>query len=285
MTPARPMTADPLAYAEDLELFIAPLEYGTKSGHLTEHGHKSASRNPDQIRAWIAQHGPQLNWLLWAAPSGLLVIDWETDAGRETMREWGLWDVPTLRVITARGAHHYFRSPASGDIETITLGPATTLRHRKGYTLLPQSRHPSGHIYRWQGGLADLRPLPDAVVQRLRACDAAKAAAAAPPGAERRLALPLEPVDAALLDHRIARYLARVGNRSEGSRNVCAFQISAWLTHDMGLTADAAWPWLAAWNLGCQPPLAERELRQVLQSAERTGTRPIGSGRRQRTPR
>jgi len=232
-----------LGYAEH-GWFVAPLVYGTKDQHLTEHGFQSASRNPDHVRAWITRHGV-CNWLLWPAPSYLMVIDWETAAGEATMRQWGLWGAPTLRVITARGAHHYFTSPAGADIETSTLGPGTTLRHRKGYVLLPPSRHPGGHVYRWDGGLADLRPLPEPALAQLRALDASRATA---PTTGRPMSRPaavwtdLPP----RLKRRIQAYLDRLptGLHDGDGRNSAGYALAAFLVRDLQLSDDLAEHWL-----------------------------------------
>jgi hypothetical protein len=262
---------DPVAYTER-GWFIAPLVHGTKDQHLTEHGFKSASRNPDHVRAWIARHGA-CNWLLWPAPSGLIVIDWETAAGEATMRQWELWDVPTLRVITARGAHHYFTAPAGPDIETTTLGSGTTIRHRKGYVLLPPSRHPLGHVYRWAGTMADRMPLPASVLARLQTREETAPA----PRARSRAGWTVLPQ---ALERRIERYLDALptGLRDGQGRNPAAYNFAGFLARDLQLADGLALEWLERWNARQAQPLDARELASVLANAHDYGRRAYGSG-------
>jgi hypothetical protein len=79
-----------------------------------------------------------------------------------------------------------------------------------------------------------------------------------------------------LLDRRIKKYLATVGNRSQGERNATAYRVARWLVSDFGASDTVAWAYLSEWNAGNSPPLSERELSLTMRSAKRSGRRPAG---------
>jgi bifunctional DNA primase/polymerase-like protein len=158
-----------LAYAER-GWFIFPLLPRSKDP-LTPHGFKDASRNPEHVRRWWTAT-PGANLGLWPGPSGLVVVDGDGPVGEATLTARGLTAEPTLTVVTGRadgGRHLYFAGPTT-PIEATTLGPGTTVRHFKGYVVAPPSVHPeTGATYRWAGQVTDLRALPAAVLDALRA--------------------------------------------------------------------------------------------------------------------
>jgi hypothetical protein len=71
------------------------------------------------------------------------------------------------------------------------------------------------------------------------------------------------------LVRRATLYAASVPGANEGGRNTAAYRLSANLRRDFSLTEVDAWPIMTNWNLKNLPPLAEKELRVVFQSAGR----------------
>ena len=67
---------------------------------------------------------------------------------------------------------------------------------------------------------------------------------------------------------RAARYLAKIPPAISGSDgHKHTFHAACVLVINFDLTPDQAYPLLAEWNLGCQPPWSERELRHKLDDA------------------
>ena len=66
------------------------------------------------------------------------------------------------------------------------------------------------------------------------------------------------------------------GVAEHNGRNSAGQYRASYLTHDMALTKDEAWPWLCEWNRKNIPPMDERELRSCLENGEKYGKNPKG---------
>jgi hypothetical protein len=232
-------------------------------------GFHTATREASTIARWWATW-PEANIGLVPGRAGLIVLDVDGPDGEGAARDWQL--PPTLNCRTGRdggGRHLYYRHPG-GVIGNRRLAPRLDVRADAGYVILPPSVHPSGTPYRWDGSVTDIVPLPPHVTAYLQSAPA--------DAGPRRIPLSVTLDSASVEPRRIEAYIARLGQRGEGERNSAAYQLAAWLQHDMALADAEAWPWLVHWNRGNTPPLAERELRAVLASAARTGRRAIGAG-------
>ncbi|HRU07653.1 MAG TPA: primase C-terminal domain-containing protein, partial [Candidatus Brocadiia bacterium] len=75
---------------------------------------------------------------------------------------------------------------------------------------------------------------------------------------------------------RAAAYVATVEGSPAGGRNAAGFRVACLLLRDFGLSEGDAWALLATWNARNAPPLDERELRAVLQSARKHGRHETG---------
>ena len=123
---------------------------GKRPHALAPHGLKSASADPDIIRAWYRQH-PDANVAIICRPSGLLAIDVDDrhdgpDALHELERRLG--DLPlTPRSLTGGGFHVFVRNPQLAT--AASLGPGIDVRDR-AYVIAPPSRHSSGRMYAWE---------------------------------------------------------------------------------------------------------------------------------------
>lgn len=78
------------------------------------------------------------------------------------------------------------------------------------------------------------------------------------------------------MDRRIRRYIDRVGSVQKGNRDNAAFGVACWLLRDFALSETVAWEYLREWNARNAPPLHERELRDKMRSAQRSGRHPVG---------
>ncbi len=154
-----------LAYAERYAVF--PCKPHGKTP-LTEHGFKSATRDPSQIREW---------WELWpeanigiatGAISGIVVLDIDPrHGGDDTLatleaRYGKLLATPT--ALTGGGGRHKIFEHPGGHVPNSagTIGAGIDLRGDGGYVIAPPSVHPSGEVYRWRtsAGINELTPSP-----------------------------------------------------------------------------------------------------------------------------
>jgi hypothetical protein len=146
--------------------FVLPCVPRAKRPAPTQ-GFKEATTNAERVVAWWSET-PSANVGLWPGPSGLLVVDIDSDAGEALAASLGLTDPPTLQVRTAKGRHLYFKAPGF-PVGNVDVGEGIDIRGHAGYVLAPPSVHPSGSRYKWEGSIDDLRDCPPDFVERLRA--------------------------------------------------------------------------------------------------------------------
>lgn len=200
---------------------------------LTSSGFHAATTNVEIVAGWWHEW-PTANIGFVPGRAGFIVIDVDGDEGRREAAALGLLAEPTLRVITPRGCHLYFKHPG-GTIGNVRLAPHLDTRADGGYVLLPPSVHPSGDVYR--ADKAAVLPLPPDAPGRLS-------------GNGHRRALP--PLEAAIPD---------------GQRNDTLFRLGAALRH-YGASAAAIRAALLAENVArCRPPLPEDEVERIAASA------------------
>jgi hypothetical protein len=90
---------------------------------------------------------------------------------------------------------------------------------------------------------------------------------------------PLVPRNDDQLSRRIASYLARLPNLSEGQgRDNVAFRFAAWLVHDLQLDDVQALPWLNLWDAANHPPKGAARLEEIVRNARKYGRHTYGSG-------
>ena len=127
-------------------------------GKTAPHGHKSATRDPEIVRAWWRRY-PRANiGMPTGAASGWVVVD---------TLDGTLPRLPaTFKVRTGVAWHLYYRHPGHHvPNRTIRTAGIDCIRGDGGYVLLPPSIHVSGRRYRRVGG----RPVgyPAALLPRL----------------------------------------------------------------------------------------------------------------------
>ena len=180
---------------------------------LTDRGHLEATADLEQVRRWWAEH-PLANIGFPPGRAGIIVLDWDDEAGKREAVRLGLYAEPTLVVETARGAHLYFTHPG-GTVGNRKLNGVLDVRGSAGYVLVPPSIHPTGAIYRAHGTLGEIRDLPPAALDALRATEPAP----------RPLTRPEPPIDAGTPRRRAYMVAAieaetlELANTREGSRN------------------------------------------------------------------
>jgi hypothetical protein len=82
------------------------------------------------------------------------------------------------------------------------------------------------------------------------------------------------------LSRRIANYMGRLENRSEGGRrDDFAYRGACYLVRDMQLSDDEALEWLDQWDQRNCPPKGRDRLREIIRSAHAYGQYDYGRGR------
>jgi len=132
---------------------------------LTAHGHKDATTDPEQIKAWW-NDTPTANIGIACGPaSGILVLDFDprnaADEDDYTRIQRRCIEAQTLTAATGGGGYHYvFKMPE--DVRTNgTLGSGIDVK-AKGYIVAPPSVHPSGGVYGWANN-AEVADLPESL--------------------------------------------------------------------------------------------------------------------------
>ncbi len=129
------------------------------------------------LRRWFARNGVTgLAVVCGPVSGGLVVRDFDTI---DSYQRWAALrpdlaeTLPT--VETARGRHVYFQDSCTEIIDIDTGGEHEGELRGAGIVLLPPSKHPTGHVYKW------LIPLPDGALPNLDPVEAGLL-----PGAARR---------------------------------------------------------------------------------------------------
>lgn len=198
-------------YAAANNWFLFPLEPRGKQP-ITAHGFKDATNDLAQIARWWNTH-PDANIGLDCGRSHVAVIDLD---GAEGIAEWNsIADTLPPRGAMVQytgggGAHLIYRQPALQEIRNTThrLAPHIDTRGIGGYILLAPSVHPSGNLYVWADGYAELENMetfPSELLPQLRDQPAVTTRTAAPP--PRNLARTLQ------------RTYERIANTPQGQRN------------------------------------------------------------------
>ena len=136
----------------------------------TEHGFKDATTDEPQVRAWFG-NGRRHN-LAAATGAGRLVLDVDAKRGVDGFAslarleaEVGNLDNTRTASTPSGGQHRWFTVEQELPSSAGLLGPGLDVRCDGGYVLLPPSVI-DGAPYTWEDD-GPMRPLPDAVVQRL----------------------------------------------------------------------------------------------------------------------
>ena len=143
--------------------YVFPLGVKSKSpdGNLAPNGFKSASNDPEQIKAWWTA-SPDANIGIDLGRSNLTVFDF--DRGKPPV-ELGLQD--KFQVSTSRGTHVYFIGTSKQGDMYFNGEHVGEIKSDGGYVLSPFSVHPDGSVYTMTV-TTDITPLPEGLLERLR---------------------------------------------------------------------------------------------------------------------
>jgi hypothetical protein len=238
-------------------------------GKIARNGLLDATLEPGIIKHWFGDLAPQAN--LGVCTDKLVVIDVDPRHGGDDSfaaleREHGEMP-PTWRVLTGGGGEHVlFACPDGVEITSFAaeqmkdppLGRGIDIRARGGYIVAPPSRHISGRSYAWSVDHhpADV-PLAAAsawLIERL-----ATRTPAPPDGGAHHAPAPSETWRRLSSSDRIITEY-----RDHAATQVAGHLLRRWV--DPYLVAGL----LHAWNQTyCNPPLADQELRRILNNVAR----------------
>lgn len=270
MMPPSHLELAALTMAQEHGLPVFPLAPRGKTP-LTPNGFKDATTHPDQLAAWWT-HNRDANIGMPTGPaSGVFVVDVDGAEGFTALAATFPPLPPTWTVQTGKGRHYWFRNPDGIPLGNSArrLGAQLDTRGAGGYVVCPPSVHPSGRVYRWASGCSpddvELAPLPDAIRDALQAPTRP---------AETRTHTP-RPLTLTAADREpLARFRAWLRAVDTGladgqGRNHTAYRIAARALEVLPLqdVRDV----VAAWNSANRPPLSDRELTAVVNSAARIG--------------
>ena len=115
---------------------------------MTIHGLSDASIDPNTVRSrW--QRTPSANVAV-AVPPGWAVLDIDGPEGEAAIQAIGEGLPQTAEVMTSRGRHLWYRTPADFHARSRNhMLASVDVRAAGGYVIAPPSVHRSGHVYSW----------------------------------------------------------------------------------------------------------------------------------------
>lgn len=268
-----PLGLAALTLATEYGLAIFPITPRAKKPPLSPHGFHDASTHPEAIAEWW-DSTPDAN--IGAVPGSIecVVIDTDGPAGEELARTLSVLDTATCSTVTDRGAHFWFRLPRGVVIRNMARAELD-VRSSAGYVVMPPSIHPSGAEYSWRGSLDDVAAAPPGLLAWLTPTPARSETVPAR-AAGTTSVFPFDGRRPTLDDRaavRVTAYATRIGYGLSDGRKCAAFRFSAFMLHDVGLSAGEALRFLETWNTFNAPPLSARILVDIHTNAHRFGRR------------
>lgn len=210
----------------------------------TATGVKEASADPAQIQQWLAAW-PTMNIGIATGPSGLYVLDEDPKHGGDAalldlIKRHGDGIMASPRVRTGGGGGHVYYDRRGLDLHNTAgaLGPGLDTRGVGGYVVAPPSLHASGRRYEWATGASPNEvPLLEVPAKLVADLQRPRGAAAPVP----------ETIVTGGRNHHLTSMAGSMQRR--------------------GMTREAILAALQIENATrCKPPLAARELDQVVRS-------------------
>lgn len=244
--------------------------------------------------------GIACNWAFKLGSSRLACIDVDMHAGgadgqanfAALLSEHGSTEFDAAPADT-RG-HYFFELPdglADRWPTKIDLAPGVELltgnAAKDHYVIVPPGEHRDGNPYRWLPG-RDLRicnplPLPQWVVEAAdRYAAEHQEEIAAATGGSANGANSVQPITRKLtpdeknnLHDRARKYMSTISGAVSGQGgHGHTLHAAGVLINGFAFSIEEAWPILAEWNLSCQPPWRDADLRRKLTEAEKLGPPP-----------
>lgn len=207
------------------------------------------------------------------ALNGFDVVDADSLQALEWMRRH-LPETPAMVVSSAPYKQHWLYAHRDGvgnsaKLQTEGGKLALDVRGTGGYVLAPNSRHRSGALYSRAADSAVWTPEMVATLPLLP--EVVRVVAEQPPPP------PLVPYTGGDAYKRASRWMEKRDPAVAGQGgDAHTYATAAFLVRDFALTDAEAWSLLTLWNLSCQPPWSERDLKEKLENAKRYARNAAG---------
>lgn len=228
-----------------------------------------ASKTPlVQVEAWASEF-PNCGWaIVTGYYHGIVVVDADSPeaiAYCEAVLPW-----TPMRVITSRGKHYYYQHPKLSKIKSKRYldDPPVDVKGDGGLcTAWGTYRKGNGHTYvlDQESDLCAPQDLP-LFSRDWFPPDDPIPIPEFPSG---------RPTDGSPLE-RASRFLLKCDQAGAGTRSNAAFRVAANVVRGFGLTYEEGMPLMMAWNDRNDPPLDHVELGNIVRSALRCGSQPLG---------
>ena len=216
---------------------------------LIPNGSKGAVINEATVKSWWSKTPLANVGIATGNKSGLIVLDVDSGHGGEESFQDLLYDhggfPDTVEVLTGGGGfHYYFKYPGNGYLVKNKAGlfPGIDVRGDGGYVVAPPSNHISGGDYLFEASSSPedktLSPVPSWLLDIV--CDVPT---------HQLEQKPVTPIP-------------------EGQRNDTLFRMACSMRRQ-GMEEETIVSTLLVMNRSCQPPLGEKEVRQIAQSTGR----------------
>lgn len=201
----------------------------------------------EEVRLWWKQYPEAQIGILTGKINNLTVLD--VDYNEKGKVESGLayhGDFPkTLTVQSGSGGKHFYYKYCEKADGLKNLRPRIDIKSNHGYVIAPPSLHKSGKRYEWIEKI-DPKPFPEFL---------------------------LDGNNSKANKISIKDIIFGVG---EGGRNIAAASLTG-LCVKMKLSPEETYQFMVGWNLQCEPPLSDRELKTVIDSIYKTDERRNGT--------
>lgn len=223
---------------------VIPLRPRDKRPLLAWQRFQTTRATEKDLAYWWARQ-PEANvGVVTGAVSGVVVLDLDGEAGRQSVEKMQLPATPIAR--TGHGWHYYFAHPGAQVENAVGLLPGVDVRGDGGYVVAPPSTHQSGVRYQWllEPFETPLAELPDWISRKTvggRGQEEGRPRDSWPDLLRRRA--------------------------PQGKRNQTMTRIAGYLLRNPSFNQYSALELAYAWNLAyCDPPLSRDEVLGVFNS-------------------
>jgi len=256
-----------LFYLNEVGFNVIPVKEKDKVPTIPWKKYQKEKVTEEDLRKWFTFENLNLACVLGKV-SGYVVIDVDS----QTVPSW-LKGVKTWIAKTGKGFHYYFKIDSDMYVPSERLDEKIELKGEGTIVVLPGSTHPSGKLYLWKCFIdklkepAHFRSIIPKIIQLKQKQNPANASFSdnlAPfYSYEVRDEEDESFVDGLFEKLRKAELRELYQGVPEGARNISMVRIAGSLFAD-GLTEDEVYSLLTAVNQRNQPPLPDKEIRNIV---------------------
>lgn len=236
------LRATAIAYVLGFGWSVIPVAPKGKTPLLQWTEYQTEAANEDVVMGWWEAREDANVGIVTGKVSGITVVDIDSKEGEEALAKYLPQGFHTPTAITQKGGRHLYFKHVPGLSNRVRAIPGVDVRNDGGFVVAPPSIGEKG-VYSWapdaQPGLTDLATMPQSLIDAL----AGRVEGAAPKPAIRDLSF------------------------SEGARNDSLFTVALAMVKG-GLTSkDKLMVALRPIGGACVPPMPEKEISTVADSA------------------